>query len=67
MAWAVPLLKFKELRNYAGLAIGVIVALATSGFLFVQLSMPAVVQPIHILLGFGLILADLRVLLASKV
>lgn len=67
LAWAVPLLKNRGLRKYAVITIGVIGALATSGFLFVQLGMPAIIQPAHILLGFGLILVDLRVLLASKV
>ena len=67
LAWAIPLLKIREIRNYARLAIGVILVLATSGFLFVQLGMPAIIQPVHILLGFALILVDSRVLLASKV
>jgi len=67
LAWAVPLLKVSGLRKYAGLAIGIILTLATSGFLFVKLGLPAFIQPAHILLAFGLILVDLRVLLASKV
>ncbi len=67
LAWAVPLLKVSELRKYAGLTIGIILTLATTGFLFVKLGFPAFIQPAHILLAFGLILVDLRVLLAIQI
>jgi cytochrome c oxidase assembly protein subunit 15 len=54
LAWAVQIIKIDRIKSFAWI-------------LFSNLGMPALVQPAHILLGFGLILVDLRVLLASKV
>jgi cytochrome c oxidase assembly protein subunit 15 len=67
LLWAVPLLKNSGLRVFAGLALGILFAQSITGVLFTHLGMPALVQPMHIMLGFGLILIDLRALLASKV
>jgi cytochrome c oxidase assembly protein subunit 15 len=66
LLWAVPLLKNSGLRRFAGITLVLLFAQATTGVLFTKLGMPAFVQPMHIMLGFGLILADLRVLLASR-
>jgi heme A synthase len=62
----VPLLKNSGLRVFAGLALGILFAQAITGVLFTQLGMPALVQPMHIMLGFGLILVDFRVMISTK-
>lgn len=67
LLWTIPLLKNSGLRFFAGLALGILFAQSITGILFAQLGMPALVQPMHIMLGFGLILIDLRTLLASRV
>jgi len=67
LAWAVQIIKIDRIKSFARITIGVLLAQTLTGFLFSNLGMPALVQPAHILLGFGLILVDLRVLLATKV
>ncbi len=67
LAWAVQIIKIDRIKSFAWIAIGILLAQTLTGFLFSNLGMPALVQPAHILLGFGLIIVDLRVLLASKV
>ena len=67
LAWAIPATKFDVIQSFAWITIGILIAQTLTGFLFSNLGMPALVQPAHILLAFGLILVDLRVLLASKV
>ena len=67
LAWAIPATKIDVLKSFAWITIGILIAQTLTGFLFSNLGMPALVQPAHILLAFGLILVDLRVLLASKV
>ena len=64
--WVVPAMKIKGLRNFSFIAVAILLAQTLSGFFFVNLGMPALVQPAHIMLAFGLILVDLRALLASK-
>ena len=66
LLWAVPTMKIMGLRNFAFIVFAILLAQTLSGFLFVYLGMPAIVQPAHIMLAFGLILVNLRVLLASK-
>ncbi|HIO59718.1 MAG TPA: heme A synthase [Flavobacteriales bacterium] len=65
--WAIPMLKTPRFALYAKLAIAILLAQTLSGILFSKFGFPAFAQPIHIVLGFGLILLDLRALLASKV
>lgn len=67
LAWAIPATKIEVIKSFAWITIGILLAQTLTGFLFSTLGMPALVQPAHILLAFGLILVDLRVLLASKV
>ena len=67
LLWAIPAMKIKGFRNFAFIALAILLAQTLSGFLFVNLGMPALAQPAHIMLAFGLILVDLRALLASKV
>ncbi len=64
--WVVPAMKIKGLRNFSFIAVAILLAQTLSGFFFVNLGMPALAQPAHIMLAFGLILVDLRALLASK-
>lgn len=66
LMWAFPLLKIKELRAYAGGVMAIICTLAITGIVFVKLGMPAVIQPVHILLAFGLVLLNLRTYLATR-
>ncbi|PCJ81707.1 MAG: heme A synthase [Bacteroidetes bacterium] len=65
--WAVPMLKMPRFALYAKLVIGILLAQTLTGILFSRFGFPAFAQPIHIVLGFGLILVDLRAVLASKV
>ena len=67
LAWAIPATKIDVLKSFAWITIGILIAQTLTGFIFSNLGMPALVQPAHIFLAFGLILVDLRVLLASKV
>ena len=64
--WAIPMLKFPRLALYAKLTIAILLSQTLTGVLFTQFGFPAFAQPIHIILGFALILVDLRILLASK-
>ncbi len=66
LLWAFPAMKIKGLRNFAFVAVAILLAQTLSGFLFVNVGLPALAQPAHIMLAFGLILVDLRALLASK-
>ena len=66
LSWIVPIFKFKELRIYAQGALAIIFTLAITGFAFVKLGMPAVIQPLHILLAFSLVLLNLRTFLATR-
>ena len=66
LLWAVPAMKIKGLRNFGFIAVAILLAQTLSGILFVNLGMPALAQPAHIMLAFGLILVDLRAFLASK-
>ena len=66
LSWIVPIFKVKELRIYAGGVLAIISTLAISGFAFVKLGMPAVIQPLHILLAFSLVLLNLRTYLATR-
>ena len=65
--WAVRLYKIPQLKIYATLVLAILLGQITTGILFTQISMPAFAQPIHIVLGFALILVDLRSLIATKV
>lgn len=67
LLWAIPMLKNVNFRHYAMLTIAILLGQTITGIVFTQLSFPALAQPFHILLGFGLILVDLRALMASKV
>jgi cytochrome c oxidase assembly protein subunit 15 len=64
--WAVPMMKLPKFAFYAKLTLAILLAQTLTGVLFTQFGFPALAQPIHIVLGFALILADLRTLLASK-
>ena len=64
--WAVPMMKLPQLALYAKLTLAILLAQTLTGTLFTQFGFPAFAQPIHIILGFALILVDLRILLASK-
>ena len=64
--WAVPMMKLPKFAFYAKLTLAILLAQTLTGVLFTQFGFPAFAQPIHIVLGFALILADLRTLLASK-
>ena len=67
LLWAFPVFKIQGLRKYGFIVLAILLTQTISGFLFLNLGMPALIQPLHILLGFGLILVDLRALLASKI
>ena len=64
--WAVPLLSHHSLRRYSLSALAILVAITLTGAVITQLGFPAYIQPAHILLGFGLILIDFRILIATK-
>ena len=64
--WAVPMMKLPKFAFYAKLTLAILLAQTLTGLFFTQFGFPAFAQPIHIILGFALILADLRTLLASK-
>ena len=64
--WAVPLLSNPSLRRYSLTTLAILVAITLSGAVITQLGFPAYIQPAHIMLGFGLILIDFRILIASK-
>ena len=64
--WAFPMMKMPRIALYAKLTFAILLAQSITGILFTQFGFPAFAQPIHILLGFALILVDLRILLASK-
>jgi cytochrome c oxidase assembly protein subunit 15 len=64
--WAVPLLSNPSLRRYPLTALAILVAITLSGAVITQLGFPAYIQPAHIMLGFGLILIDFRILIATK-
>ncbi len=66
MVWAIPMLKNKNLKHYAQIAIAILIGQTLTGVIFTKLGFPAYAQPIHIILGFALILVDFRTLLASK-
>lgn len=66
MMWAFPMLKNENFRHYAQMAIAILLCQTLTGLIFTQMGFPAFVQPIHIILGFALILIDFRALLASK-
>ena len=67
LMWAIPMLKNENFRNYAQITIAILLGQTITGLLFTQMGFPAFAQPIHIILGFGLILIDFRTLIASKV
>lgn len=64
--WAFPMMKMPRIALYAKLTFAILLAQTMTGILFTQFGFPAFAQPIHIILGFALILVDLRILLASK-
>ena len=64
--WVVPMMKLPKFAFYAKLTLAILLAQTLTGLLFTQFGFPAFAQPIHIILGFALILVDLRILLASK-
>jgi len=64
--WAIPMLKLPRFALYAKLTLAILLSQTLTGVLFTQFGFPAFAQPIHIILGFALILVDLRILLASK-
>ena len=65
-SWIAPIFKVKELRIYAQGVLAIIFALGLTGFTFVKLGMPALIQPLHILLAFSLVLLNLRTYLATR-
>lgn len=65
--WAFPIMKMPRLGVYAKLTFAILLAQTMTGILFTQFGFPAFAQPVHILLGFALVLVDLRILLATKV
>ena len=67
LMWAIPMLKNKTFKNYAKTTIAILLGQTLTGILFTQMGFPAFAQPIHIILGFALILIDFRALIASKV
>ena len=64
--WAFPIMKMPRLAVYAKLIFAILLAQSMTGILFTQFGFPAFAQPAHILLGFALVLVDLRILLATK-
>jgi cytochrome c oxidase assembly protein subunit 15 len=64
--WAFPMMKMPRIALYAKLTFAILLAQTMTGILFTHFGFPAFAQPIHIILGFALILVDLRILLASK-
>lgn len=64
--WAIPMLQNEGLRRYSIIALSILVAITLTGAVITQLGFPAFIQPAHIMLGFGLILIDFRVLIATK-
>jgi cytochrome c oxidase assembly protein subunit 15 len=64
--WAFPIRKIPSLAVYAKLTFAVLLAQSMTGVLFTQFGFPAFAQPVHILLGFALVLVDLRILLSTK-
>ncbi len=66
LSWIVPIFKVMELRIYIRGVLAIIFTLAATGFAFVKLGMPAVIQPLHILLAFSLVLLNLRIYLATR-
>jgi heme A synthase len=60
-------MKMPRLAVYAKLTFAILLAQTLTGILFTQFGFPAFAQPVHILLGFALVLVDLRTLLATKV
>jgi cytochrome c oxidase assembly protein subunit 15 len=67
LAWAMRLYKMPQLKSYAITVFAILLGQMTTGILFTQIGMPAFAQPVHIVLGFALILVDLRAILATKV
>ncbi|MDA1382986.1 MAG: COX15/CtaA family protein [Bacteroidetes bacterium] len=65
--WAFPITKMPRLAVYAKLTFAILLAETMTGILFIQFGFPAFAQPVHILLGFALVLVDLRILLSTKV
>ena len=66
LSWTVSIFKVKELRIYTRGILAIISTLAITGFVFVKLGMPALIQPLHILLAFSLVLLNLRTYLATR-
>jgi len=64
--WAFPMMKIPRIALYAKLTFAILLAQSMTGILFTQFGFPAFVQPVHILLGFALVLVDLRILLSTK-
>ena len=67
VVWAVSLYKMPQLKSYAIMVFVILLGQMTTGILFIQIGIPAFAQPVHIVLGFALILVDLRAILATKV
>ncbi|MBT5148348.1 MAG: heme A synthase [Flavobacteriales bacterium] len=67
LMWAIPMLKNENFRNYAQITIAILLGQTLTGLLFTQMGFPAFAQPIHIILGFALVLIDFRTLIASKI
>lgn len=65
--WAFPMMKIPHLAFYAKLTFAILLAQTMTGILFTHFGFPAFAQPVHILLGFALVLVDLRLLLSTKV
>jgi cytochrome c oxidase assembly protein subunit 15 len=66
LMWIWPQLKIKSpLGGIARWSLGLIVVQMASGIAFVLLAMPAVLQPLHLLLAVGLLLLNFWALLAS--
>jgi cytochrome c oxidase assembly protein subunit 15 len=66
LMWIWPQLKIKSpLGGIARWSLGLIAVQMASGIAFVLLSMPAVLQPLHLLLAVGLLLLNFWALLAS--
>jgi cytochrome c oxidase assembly protein subunit 15 len=65
--WSFPIMKMPRLAVYAKLTFAILLAQTMTGILFTQFGFPAFAQPVHILLGFALVLVDLRIFLATKV
>lgn len=59
LGWAIPLLRLPNSgRNIARVTLALLAGQFLTGVCFVYAGMPAVAQPIHLLLGMGLILAN---------